>query len=56
VTEQPDEFGIFRQDAESKARRHHRLLVALGVATEPESKASQGDAGEERERPDEPAA
>jgi hypothetical protein len=54
MTGDPDESDIFRQHAESKACRHGRLLVALGVATGPEPDDQPRE--DEREQPDEPAA
>jgi hypothetical protein len=50
--DEPDEFAIFRRHAENKARRHGRLLIALGVVA---AEAEPDDPRREDERePDEP--
>jgi hypothetical protein len=54
MTDTAYEVAILRRSAEQKARRHARLLVALGIATEPEPDDQPGDDAE-RKPPSAPA-
>jgi hypothetical protein len=53
--DQPTERNMFARGAAAKARRHGRLLVALGATTRPEPEDPPADKGE-REEPPAPAA